>query len=159
MPKTCSLQPSALLHHPGITALLASRRASTQSNVDAAITAIRAAALANVEQLQQIASLDPETHLRELPSMVRSAERLLEAAEVLPRGGPTVAVDARSVTVNMGGRDPNLAHYTIEQLDLLLVELEAREASSEAVDPNSLVLVSESGDSHLIYRQRRNPAR
>ena len=122
----------ALLRHPGVTHALAARREATQASVDAAIVAARLAATASVDRLDRIADMEPNDP-RRLPSITRANEAILSIADVMPRG-PSVAVDARSLTVHNYERNPRLARFTDEELEELAKALRALPANSEAVE-------------------------
>ena len=130
-----AVEASRLAHHPKIALMLQARRDAASQAVDDAVVAARLAAPVHLERLMDVAALPiagEEADTRALPSIKGAAETLLGIAEVIPKAGPVV--DARSITVNMGGRDERLAGYSVEQLSALIEELEAREAGSGAVE-------------------------
>ena len=132
LPNTIHRAAWQVLEHPKVSAMLRERRAAAQSAVDATILASRVASMVSLGRLERIAAMNPEDDPRALPSIKGANETLLGIAEVIPKAG--TVVDARSITVNMGGRDPRLAGYSLEQLSAIIEELEAREAGSGAVE-------------------------
>ena len=127
-----TVEASRLARDPRIALVLQARRETASLAVDAAILRARVGAPGNLAVLDSIADLPVDgegADTRALPSIKGAAETLLGIAEVIPRAGPVV--DARSITVNMGGRDERLAGYSVEQLTAIIEELEAREAGSD----------------------------
>lgn len=124
----------AILRNPSVAAYLASRREELQAYRDAAMTTALMAAPSAVARLEDLAAKDlDDATAAELGQIRQANETLLTIADVIPNGN--VAVDARSVTLNIGSRDPRLAGYSLEQLDAILAELEARQAAgNDAVE-------------------------
>ena len=123
-----------LLRLPNVAAYIASRRGELQAHRDSAVAAAYAVAPAAVARLEDLAAKDmDDATAAELGQIRQANETLLTIGEVIPRGG--VAVDARSLTVNMGGHDPRLAGISVDELTIMINELRARQAAgSEALE-------------------------
>ena len=127
-------EASALLRHPGIARAIAEKREALRAHRDAALAAAYATAPAAVARLEDLAAKDmDDATAAELGQIRQANETLLTIGEVIPRGG--VAVDARSLTVNVGGHDPRLASISVAELTIMIDALRARQvAGSEALE-------------------------